>query len=63
MFAAFADAPWRELAFFPSNLRAPIMEAGAAQRLLRMRYHGVERRVEPYSPLGRAAGLDRANDL
>jgi predicted nucleotidyltransferase component of viral defense system len=53
MFAAFADAPWRDLAFFPSNLRTPIMEAGASQRLLRMRYHGVERLVEPYSLLYR----------
>ena len=37
------------LAFFPPELRNPIMEAGAHKRLIRLRYHGFERTVEPYS--------------
>jgi predicted nucleotidyltransferase component of viral defense system len=36
-------------AFFPSNLRAPIMQAGAERRLIRLTYDGVRREVEPYS--------------
>jgi predicted nucleotidyltransferase component of viral defense system len=40
---------WGELAFFPANLRNPIMEAGYNLTLLRIVYHGVEREVEPYS--------------
>lgn len=36
-------------AFFPSELRNPIMQAGRNMTLLRMRYHGVERMIEPYS--------------
>jgi WYL domain len=36
-------------AFFPSELRNPIMLAGAEQRLLRLTYTGVSRIVEPYS--------------
>lgn len=34
---------------FPSALRNPIAEAAASQTMLRLRYHGVERLVEPYS--------------
>lgn len=37
------------LAFFPPELRNPIMEAGAQKHLIRLRYHGIERTVEPYS--------------
>ena len=40
---------WGDLAFFPANLRNPIMEAGYNLTLLRIVYHGVEREVEPYS--------------
>jgi hypothetical protein len=40
---------WGEIAFFPPNLRNPIMEAGYNLTLLRIVYHGVEREVEPYS--------------
>lgn len=38
-----------EYAFFPSDLRNPILQAGHDLTLLRIRYHGVERLVEPYS--------------
>jgi predicted nucleotidyltransferase component of viral defense system len=37
------------LAFFPPELRTPIMEAGRSQTLLRISYQGYERLVEPYS--------------
>lgn len=36
-------------AFFSSDLRNPIMQAGHDLTMLRIRYHGVERLVEPYS--------------
>lgn len=35
--------------FFPSKLRNPILEAGTTRKLLRVRYDGVTRLVEPYS--------------
>lgn len=38
-----------ELAFYPAELRNKIMNAGQSQKLLRMRYHGYTRLVEPYS--------------
>ena len=34
---------------FPSSLRNPITEAASSQTMLKLRYHGVERYVEPYS--------------
>ena len=37
------------VAYFPSQLRNPIMEAGANLNLLRVVYAGVPREVEPYS--------------
>jgi hypothetical protein len=37
-----------ELAYFPPELRTPIMEAGKSRRLLRLIYQGRERLVEPY---------------
>jgi predicted nucleotidyltransferase component of viral defense system len=37
------------IAYFPSNLRGPILEAGAGRHLMRMTYDGVKRIVEPYS--------------
>lgn len=38
-----------EYAFFPSEYRNPIMQAGIDLTLLRVRYHAVSRMVEPYS--------------
>ena len=40
---------WGDIAFFPADLRNPIMEAGYSLTLLRIVYDGVEREVEPYS--------------
>jgi len=37
------------LAFFPSDLRNPILRAGSEQTLLKVIYNGKERMVEPYS--------------
>ncbi len=38
-----------ELSFFPSHQRNPIMEAGRTKTLLKLTYHGIQRKVEPYS--------------
>jgi predicted nucleotidyltransferase component of viral defense system len=40
---------YHELAFFPPELRNPIMEAGSSMTLLRVTYKGVSRIVEPYA--------------
>lgn len=48
----FAPLPFGTVgaqAFYPSHLRNPIMEAAADRKLLKVRYHGVERLMEPYS--------------
>lgn len=39
----------RQAAFFPAALRNPIMQAGHTLTLLDVTYHGVRRKVEPYS--------------
>ncbi|MEU7888669.1 nucleotidyl transferase AbiEii/AbiGii toxin family protein [Microbispora bryophytorum] len=49
LFSTFQYGDARQLAFFPAELRTPIMEAGRTQTLLRVTYDGVERLVEPYS--------------
>ncbi len=49
LFAPYAVGGRGELAFYPSRLRNPIMEAGAARKLIRVTYHGVTRIMEPYS--------------
>jgi hypothetical protein len=38
-----------DLSFFPSRLREPILSAGRAQHLMRVRYQGLDRIVEPYA--------------
>ncbi len=38
-----------ELAFFPANLRNPIMDAARQRKLVRLSYDGSERLVEPYA--------------
>jgi predicted nucleotidyltransferase component of viral defense system len=35
--------------YFPSRVRAAVLDAGTDRRILRLRYHGVTRLVEPYS--------------
>jgi predicted nucleotidyltransferase component of viral defense system len=49
LFAPYAVGSRRELAFYPSRLRNPIMEAGAGRKLIRLTYEGRPRIVEPYS--------------
>jgi predicted nucleotidyltransferase component of viral defense system len=49
LFAPYAAGHRGELAFYPSRLRNPIMQAGADRRLLRVTYHGATRIMEPYS--------------
>ncbi|MDP2585934.1 MAG: nucleotidyl transferase AbiEii/AbiGii toxin family protein [Candidatus Levybacteria bacterium] len=49
LFNIFPDNGFRQFAFFGADLRAPIMEAGRNQTLLKVRYNGADRMVEPYS--------------
>lgn len=49
LFAPFGYGQWYERAFFPAELRNPILEAGSGRKLLALRYHGVTRLVEPYA--------------
>jgi predicted nucleotidyltransferase component of viral defense system len=49
LFAPFGYGQMMERAFFPAELRNPILEAGSARKLLELRYHGVTRLVEPYA--------------
>ncbi|MGH7743950.1 MAG: nucleotidyl transferase AbiEii/AbiGii toxin family protein [Candidatus Dormibacteria bacterium] len=49
LFSSFQYGDANQLAFFPAELRTPIMRAGRSQTLLRMTYDGVQRLVEPYS--------------
>jgi hypothetical protein len=49
LFAPYAVGGRSELAFYPSRLRNPIMEAGAGRKLIKVTYHGATRIMEPYS--------------
>jgi hypothetical protein len=49
LFAPYAAGGRGELAFYPSRLRNPILEAGAGRKLLKITYHGATRIMEPYS--------------
>lgn len=49
LFAPFGYGQQAEWAFFPSNYRNPILEAGSTRKLLRLRYHSVDRLIEPYA--------------
>jgi predicted nucleotidyltransferase component of viral defense system len=49
LFAPFGDGRQFEGAFFPAELRNPILEAGSERKLLELRYGGVTRVVEPYA--------------
>jgi hypothetical protein len=49
LFAPFGHGEAMALAFFPAELRNPILQAGSERRLLRVTYHGHTRLVEPYS--------------
>jgi predicted nucleotidyltransferase component of viral defense system len=49
LFSEFQYGEHNRLAFYPAELRTPILEAGSTQTLLQLVYDGVERLVEPYS--------------
>lgn len=49
LFSLYPVTGRASFAFFPSQLRTPIMQAGAERRLMRLTYDGVRRDVEPYS--------------
>ena len=49
LFHGVSNGHWGEQLFFGSEHRNLIMEAGAEQRLMQIRYHGVDRVIEPYS--------------
>jgi len=49
LFQGFTDNGYTRFAYFDANLRAPILHAGRTQTLLKIRYKGAERIVEPYS--------------
>ncbi|WP_328648064.1 nucleotidyl transferase AbiEii/AbiGii toxin family protein [Amycolatopsis sp. NBC_00348] len=49
LFSSFRRGEGNQLAFYPAELRTPIMQAGQAQTLLRITYDGIPRLVEPYS--------------
>jgi len=49
LFADYPDNNFRQFAYFGPELRTPIIEAGRMQTLLKVRYKGEDRLVEPYS--------------
>ncbi len=49
LFAPLGEGAHLAYAFYPSHLRNLILQAGSERRLLRLRYDGVTRTVEPYS--------------
>lgn len=49
LFTIYPEHGFRDFAFFEADLRKPIMIAGRTQTLLKMRYKGADRLVEPYA--------------
>ena len=49
LFSIYPDSGYSDFAFFGADLRIPIMKAARSQTLLRIRYKGEDRIVEPYS--------------
>ncbi len=49
LFSIYPDNGFIEFAYFGPELRVPIMKAGRDQTLLKIRYKGADRIVEPYS--------------
>jgi predicted nucleotidyltransferase component of viral defense system len=49
LFSSFDAGNANQLAFFPPDLRTPIIEAGRSRTLLRVTYGGSVRLVEPYA--------------
>ncbi|MFA4880716.1 MAG: nucleotidyl transferase AbiEii/AbiGii toxin family protein [Candidatus Doudnabacteria bacterium] len=61
LFGIYPDNGFMQFAYFGPELRVPIMEAGRKQTLLKIRYKGADRIVEPYSLkyLQRKDGVER----
>ncbi len=49
IFSKYPDNGYVDFAYFGPKFRVPIMEAGRSQTLLKIRYKGEDRIVEPYS--------------
>lgn len=49
LFSPYTDSGFAQFAYFPAEMRAPILKAGRDQTLMRIRYNGADRLVEPYS--------------
>ena len=49
IFGVYPDNGFSQFAYFGPELRTPIMKAGREQTLLKIRYKGADRIVEPYS--------------
>ena len=49
LFSAYPDNGFAQFTYFPAEVRIPIMKAGREQTLLKIRYNGADRIVEPYS--------------
>jgi len=49
LFGIYPDNGFAQFAYFGPELRTPIMKAGREQTLLKIRYKGADRIVEPYS--------------
>jgi len=49
LFAPFNLGQNMALAFYPAELRNPILQAGSERKLIRLTYHNATRLVEPYS--------------
>lgn len=61
LFSAFPDNGYSQFTFFSPEIRIPILEAGREQTLLKIRYNGADRIVEPYALkyLQRRDGVER----
>jgi predicted nucleotidyltransferase component of viral defense system len=61
LFKIYSDNGYVQFAYFGPELRVPIMKAGRTQTLLKIRYKGYDRVVEPYSLkyLQRKDGIER----
>ncbi|MEI6831737.1 MAG: nucleotidyl transferase AbiEii/AbiGii toxin family protein [Candidatus Omnitrophota bacterium] len=49
LFGIYSDNGYAQFIYFGPELRVPIMDAGRTQTLLKIRYKGSDRMVEPYS--------------
>jgi DNA-directed RNA polymerase subunit RPC12/RpoP len=61
LFTIYTDNGYARFAYFKPELRIPILKAGRTQTLLKIRYKGSDRMVEPYSLkyLMRRDGVER----